>query len=312
MRKLMAVLMILAMIFASSAAAADETDSRYTVLNRNKAPDSWRGEVRVEKGILDEGYQLGMQLLNQDFEKIYPAELNYSRDALYLQLMNVTEEPCDIQLSIYVDGAATGFACSGDKVQALELQLPQMSYDVYEVGDFWPDDGKDHSIYFHVIYGNGMFNNTDKYHMPFCMGYCLTSVSDEYAMNNLDIRGDHVVNISSIKGAKPFGNATQVFLATPETQFGGYHVPSIAENGGTGSIRIIGTGVPGAYGVTLFVDETIAKTYQFCLGEGKVFVIEEEIACKRGDKMMAVIVPLDTDTKMASVSTVVRVVKGGA
>jgi len=311
MKKLTKILIIITLINISlSIAMADEMGNSYVFLERNRAPISWQGEVGVEKYILDEGYRLGLQLLNQNFEKIYPAELNYTHDMMYLQFMNITSEQYDIQLTVYIDGVASGFVCDSSRVDALEFQLPGMAYDIYEVSDFWPDDGREHSIYFHVTYGIDMINNTDDYYMPSCMGYCLTSISDEWMMKDIAEYDDHVISISSIEGATPFGGGTQVFLATPQTKFGGYHIPAVAENEGNASIRIIGTGVPGAYGISVFVNDTIAKTYQFCLGVDDVFMIEEEIPCKYGDKILATIVPIDMETNMASVSVIVDVLNG--
>ena len=50
-------------------AIAYEEDTDYVELFPNVVPESWRGEVKVDRYFVDEGYNLGMQLLNERYEK---------------------------------------------------------------------------------------------------------------------------------------------------------------------------------------------------------------------------------------------------
>ena len=67
-------------------AIAYEEDTDYVELFPNVVPESLRGEVKVDRYFVDEGYNLGMQLLNERYEKIYPTEQNFSKSSLYLLL----------------------------------------------------------------------------------------------------------------------------------------------------------------------------------------------------------------------------------
>lgn len=290
-------------------AIAHEEDTDYVELLPNVVPESWRGEVKVDRYFVDEGYNLGMQLLNERYEKIYPTEKNFSKSSLYLQFMNITDDAYNVQLTVYVDGVASNFCASEQKMAMLEFELLGNTYDIYSIRDFWPIDDKEHSIYFHVTYENNTAGLQSGIYMPECMGYCLASVDDLYAEKNMQLSGEAVYKIREIDADTSFGSGTQVFLAEPQMKIGSYHIGSIEVKDGKATLRIIGSGTPGVYGISVFRGDELIAAYRYILQDGEIFLKKTDIECNVGDKIQAIIVPIDLETKMASVSTVVHVEK---
>lgn len=77
-------------------------------------------------------------------------------------------------------------------------------------------------------------------------------------------------------------------------------------------MRVIGTGQPGIYGISIFRDDVLIESYRYILNVDELFLKVVTVECFAGDNIYAVIVPLDLNTKMASVSTIVHIRKGDA
>ena len=72
---------------------------------------------------------------------------------------------------------------------------------------------------------------------------------------------------------------------------------------------MIGSGTPGVYGISVFRGDELIAAYRYILQDGEIFLNKIDIECNVGDKIQAIIVLIDLETKMASVSTVVHVEK---
>ena len=311
--KFLAVTLLLTISYSPFATATvSQDDDLYVQLEQNIVPESWNGEVHVDRYFVDEGYDLGLQLLNDKFEKIYPAERNYDTSKIYLQFMNITGITYDIALTIYIDGLPSEFQVGDKRMSVLDFSLPGQSYSIYDVGDFWPDDEIEHSVYFHVIYSDRSMRFYDGIVMPDCMSYGLTSVDDLYATENIEVSNEDVYSTSSFEESVSFGGGTQVFLANPEMKVGGYHIGAAEEINGKAHLRVIGTGQPGIYGISIFRDDVLIESYRYILNVDELFLKVVTVECFAGDNIYAVIVPLDLNTKMASISTVVHINKGDA
>lgn len=305
LRYFLCIMVVIGYMLSATAIAYEDTD--YVELLPNVVPESWRGEVKVDRCFVDEGYNLGMQLLNERYEEVYPAERNYSKSELYLQFMNIANDTYEVQLTVYVDGVASNFNVSGQDTAMLEFKLPGNTYDIYNIRNFWPTDEKEHSIYFHVTYENRDSGLKSGIYMPDCMGYCLASIDDLYAEESMQLCDEAVYKVKELDDNASFGSGTQVFLAEPQTKVGGYHIGSVEMKDGKATLRIIGSGTPGIYGISVFRGSELVAAYRYLLHDGEIFLKEIDIECNIGDKIQAIIVPINLETKMASVSTVVYV-----